>query len=92
MMAALERVIEEKVRPPLQAHQGDIELIGVTPEGFAQIRLTGACSTCPGAQQTVSELIESAIKDACPEIKGVIPVFQVSEELINMALQLLRKA
>lgn len=91
-MAALEKVIEEKVRPALQAHCGDIEIIGVTPEGIVQIRLTGACSTCPGAQQTISELIEAAIKEACPEIKGVTPVFQVSEELIDMALQILRKA
>jgi len=63
----------------------------VTPDGFVKVRLIGACSACPGAQQTISEVVETALKEACPEIKGVIPVCQVSSELINSALKILRK-
>ncbi|MEG6584784.1 NifU family protein [Dendrosporobacter sp. 1207_IL3150] len=90
-MNSLAKVIDEKIRPSLQAHNGDIELVGVTSDGFVQIKLTGACSTCPGAQHTITEFIECEIKDACPEIKGVQPVFQVNDELIDMALKILRK-
>ncbi|MDR3564921.1 MAG: NifU family protein [Negativicutes bacterium] len=89
-MEKLNEVIEQKVRPVLNAHSGDIELLEVV-DGYVKVKLTGACASCPGAQQTLSDVVETAFKEACPEIKGVIPVFQVSDELINMALGILRK-
>lgn len=90
-MDELQKAIEAKVRPVLQAHGGDLELVEVTADGFVKVRLTGACSTCPGAQQTLSEVVETALREACPEIRGVIPVTQVDQELIDMALKILRK-
>jgi Fe-S cluster biogenesis protein NfuA len=90
-MQKVQEVITQKVLPVLQKHDGGIELVEVTPDGFVKVKLTGACSACPGAQQTVSEIVEAALREACPEIKGVIPVHQVSDELINMALAVLRK-
>ena len=90
-MDELQRVIEAKVRPVLQAHGGDLELVEVTADGFVKVRLTGACSACPGAQQTLSEVVEAALQEACPEIRGVIAVTQVDPELIDMALKILRR-
>ncbi|HMM22557.1 MAG TPA: NifU family protein [Selenomonadales bacterium] len=90
-MKRVEEILAQKVRPVLNAHNGDIELLEVTPDGYVKVKLTGACSACPGAQQTLSEVVEAALKEACPEIKGVIPVFQVSDDLIQAALKLLRK-
>lgn len=90
-MQNVQDVITRKVLPVLQKHNGGVELVEVTPDGFVKVKLTGACSACPGAQQTISEVVESALKDACPKIKGVIPVHQVSDELINMALAMLGK-
>lgn len=90
-MDELQKAIDEKVRPSLQEHGGDIELLEVTADGYAKVRLTGACSACPGAQETLSELVETALKEVCPDIKGVIPVTQVNQELIDMALKILRR-
>jgi len=90
-MDQLHKVIEEKVRPLLQAHGGDLELLEITADGFVKVRLAGVCSTCPGAQQTLSELVETALKEVCPEIKGVVAVTQVSQSLIDEALSILRK-
>lgn len=90
-MKKVEEVLAQKVRPVLNAHDGDIELLDVTPDGYVKVKLTGACSACPGAQQTLSEVVEAALKETCPEIKGVIPVFQVSDDLIDAALKILRK-
>lgn len=90
-MQKIQEVINQKVLPVLQEHNGGIELEEITPDGFVKVRLTGACSGCPGQQQTITELVETALKEACPEIKGVIAVHQVSDELINMALAMLRK-
>ena len=37
-------IIDRKIRPALNAHNGDIGRVRVTPEGFVELRLTGACS------------------------------------------------
>ncbi len=88
-MEAVRTTIEHKIRPALQAHNGDLEF-QVTSDGFVKIRLTGACSTCPSSQQTLSEFIETVLLEECPEIKGVIPVFGVSDDLVAEALKILR--
>lgn len=85
------RVLEEKVRPKLLSHGGDVALQEIAEDGFVKIKLTGACSACPGAQLTLSETVETALKEACPEIKGVVLASQVSDELINEALAILRE-
>lgn len=90
-MQTISDIIEQKIRPVLQSHHGDIELVEVTSDGYVKVRLTGACATCPGAQQTLSEVVEANLREICPEIQGVIPVYQVSDELINQALKILRK-
>lgn len=88
-MEIIQSTIEQKIRPALQKHQGDIELVEVSSDGFVKVRLIGACSTCPGFQQTLSEFIETTIKAECPEVKGVEAVSGVSEGLIEEALKLL---
>lgn len=90
-MNQVAEIIERKIRPLLQEHQGDLELVEITADGYVKVRLTGACATCPGAQATLSEVIESQLRQACPEINGVVPVYQVNEDLINQALKILRK-
>ena len=87
----ISQIINSKIRPLLHSHNGDIELLEITADGYVKVKLSGACATCPGAQQTLSEIVESALKEVCPEIKGVVPVHQVSDHLINEALTILRK-
>jgi len=74
-----------------QCSQWDIELIEVTADGFVRVRLMGACATCHGAQQTINEVVETALRAVYPEMQGVIAEHQVSEDLINQALKILRK-
>jgi len=90
-MEKIQQVIEQKIRPILKAHNGDIELVEVTSDGFVKVKLIGACATCHGAEQTMSDLVEVALKEVYPEMKGVITVCQVSDDLINQALKILRK-
>jgi len=90
-MEKIREIIAQKIRPVLNAHNGDIELIEVTEDGFVKVRLTGTCATCHGAQQTMTEVVEVTIREVYPDIKGVIAVHQVSDELINQALKILRK-
>lgn len=90
-MKKMQELMEQKIRSALNVHHVDIEILEVTSDGFVKVRLTGACAACPSGQQTMSEVMEAAIKGIYPELKGVILVQQVSDELIRQALQILRK-
>ena len=61
----------EKVRPSLQAHGGNVELVDVTEDGVVSVRLQGACQGCPMAQQTLKMGIEAILKEELPEVKAV---------------------
>lgn len=60
-----------KIRPMLQADGGNVELVGVSPDGVVQVRLKGACSGCPMSQMTLKNGIERIIKKEVPEVKTV---------------------
>ena len=61
----------EQVRANLQAHGGDVELVGVSEDGVVSVRLQGACKGCPMAQQTLKMGIEAALKEQLPEVQSV---------------------
>ncbi|MBN1256282.1 MAG: NifU family protein [Planctomycetes bacterium] len=64
-------IIENDIRPALQGHGGDIELVEVTAEGIVKVRLKGACAGCPGAQMTIKAGVEARLREAIPEVAGV---------------------
>ena len=67
------RVLEQ-VRPGLQADGGDVELVDVTADGTVQVRLKGACGSCPMSTMTLKMGIERAMKDQIPGVKEVVQV------------------
>lgn len=72
-MALLPRVQQaiDEVRPALQADGGDIELLGVTPDLRARVRLVGACAGCPSASITLSFGVENYLRERVPECNGL---------------------
>ncbi|MBN2723508.1 MAG: NifU family protein [Deltaproteobacteria bacterium] len=64
----------EKVRPSLQQDGGDVELLEVTEEGDAKVRLQGHCYGCPFSTMTVKNLVERVVRQEVPEIQRVINV------------------
>ncbi len=68
-----ERVEEvlETVRPSLQAHGGDVNLVDITTEKVARVELTGACGGCPMATMTLRLGIERILAEEVPELAGV---------------------
>ena len=64
----------DQVRPGLNNHYGDVELVAVKPPDTVEVRLTGSCSYCAGSSFTLSELVEQTIQEHCPEIKKVVAV------------------
>lgn len=63
-----------QIRPALNADGGDVELIEVTEDGVAKVKMTGACGGCPMSQMTLQMGIERAVKREVPEIKSVVAV------------------
>ncbi|MED4729217.1 NifU family protein [Aneurinibacillus migulanus] len=72
----LEEVQEvlDKLRPFLQRDGGDCELVDITDEGVVQLRLHGACGSCPSSTITLKAGIERALIE---EVEGITEVQQV---------------
>ena len=66
--------IIESIRPNLQSHGGDIELLAIDEDNTVRVRLQGACSGCPGAAMTMKMGIERLLKEQIPQVKQVIAV------------------
>jgi nitrite reductase/ring-hydroxylating ferredoxin subunit/Fe-S cluster biogenesis protein NfuA len=78
----------DAVRPMLQGHGGDVELVAVKPPDTVEIRLVGACHGCPASGQTLTEGIEKSIKEFCPEIVHITQVSRGRAEPGNSAQNL----
>jgi Fe-S cluster biogenesis protein NfuA len=61
----------EQIRPYLQNDGGDIEFVNLTDDMIVNVRLTGACGSCPYSTMTLKNGVESAVLKAIPEIKSV---------------------
>ena len=75
-----EKVLNEKVRPQLELHNGDLDVLDIE-DGVVRIRLLGQCAGCPSAYLTIEQLIFGELTVAIPEIRQVIVVQDVSDEL-----------
>jgi Fe-S cluster biogenesis protein NfuA len=70
----IEEVLES-IRPAIQADGGDVELLRYDETvGLVQVRLKGACETCPISMMTLKEGIETRLKRAVPGIVEVTAV------------------
>lgn len=86
----IEAVLDEKVRPALRAHGGEIE-IDHLENGVLYVKLLGQCAGCPSADLTNETLVEAELVKALPELVRKVSVTQtVSDELWEQAKRLLR--
>lgn len=60
----------DEVRPYLDSHGGDVELIGVE-NGIVRLRLQGSCSGCPSSSATLKLAIEDAIHKVAPDVDDI---------------------
>ena len=65
----------EQIRPYLQNDGGDIEFVELTDDMIVNVRLTGACGSCPHSTATLKNGVETAVVKAIPEIKSVESVY-----------------
>lgn len=61
----------DTVRPYLGSHGGNVQLLGVTPDGTVRLRLEGSCEGCPSSRMTLRHTIEEAVYEAAPDAMGL---------------------
>ena len=86
----IEKVLNEKVRPDLSRHGGDIR-IEKLEDGVLHVRLLGHCSGCPSAELTMENLVNTELKEAFPVLEKVVLVTGVGDDLIMQAKEMLRR-
>jgi Fe-S cluster biogenesis protein NfuA len=60
----------DSVRPRLEAHGGDVELIEIA-DGTVRLRMLGSCHGCPSSEQTLRSTIEEAVRAAAPDVTAI---------------------
>ena len=86
----IEAVLDEKVRPSLRAHGGEIQ-VDHLEDKVLYVKLLGQCAGCPSADLTNETLVEAELVKALPEVVKKVAVIQtVSDELWEQAKRLLR--
>lgn len=66
----IKELIEERVKPAVAGHGGNIEFISYD-QGRLLLELGGACSGCAGSTMTLRHGVESMIKHFVPEVETV---------------------
>ncbi len=68
-------VLEEMVNPSIAAHGGRSDLVAIDEGGgVAYLRLSGGCQGCAMSRMTLSQGIETALREEVPEITRVVDV------------------
>jgi NifU-like protein len=64
----IEETLEREVRPALKADGGDIELIDIAGD-VVQVSLRGTCSSCAASQATLSQFVQTKLREfVTPEL------------------------
>ncbi len=61
----------DKIRPYIQNDGGDVEFVRYE-NGVVYVKLIGACSDCPLADNTLEDGIETALTSEIPEVIKVV--------------------
>jgi len=69
------KAILEEIRPYLQRDGGDCEFVSYENR-VVNLKLHGACGTCPSSLMTLRMGIENAIREQVPEVQAVKNVDQ----------------
>ena len=60
----------DQVRPYMESHGGDIELLGLDG-GVARLRLVGSCRTCRASSLTLETAVRQALEEHAPDLAGM---------------------
>ena len=85
-----ERVTQalDSVRPYMESHGGNIELLGLE-DGVVKLRLEGSCKSCRASSSTLELAVRQALQEAAPDLLGMDVEGVVEEEISGTPLPLI---
>lgn len=91
MLEKINAIIESDIKPYLQSHGGDIEVLDIDEHNNVTLRLLGSCSGCPASRLTMEDLVENVLREKIPELGSIVLEEKSdSQELLDFALKILR--
>jgi Fe-S cluster biogenesis protein NfuA len=67
LLERIEESMDMRIRPYIQMHGGDIEIIELTPETVLKVRLHGACVGCGASSITLEMGVQQMLFEEFPE-------------------------
>lgn len=61
----------DTVAPYMASHGGAVELLGITEDDVAQLRLEGSCKSCAASRSTLELAIKAALDEHAPDLAGI---------------------
>ena len=86
----IKKMVEENVNPLLAEHYGGAEVTG-WEDGIVSVKMTGACSQCPSAKDTIESVVKEVVMAKIPDVKDVVLDTSVSQDLMDFAKKILNK-
>lgn len=86
----LTSVIKNDIGPLLQEHGGGLEVVSYEDKRLG-VKLTGSCVSCPHLSSTFEDIVKKIILKKVPEIEEVVLIKGISEDLLDMARNILNK-
>lgn len=83
-----QQVLDEKVRPYLNGHGGDIEIMGFQ-DGELRVHLVGECLNCPAAQDTYEAVVKKELLNQVEGITSVVLDDGITEDMLDFARRIL---
>lgn len=71
MFSKIETLFDEKIRPALAQHGGNVEVVDIDND-ILFVKLVGGCQGCSSSKATLTGGIEQVIKKHFPEIKEIV--------------------
>lgn len=91
-MKKIEKFVAEKINPYLAEHGGGVEVSKYNEQTKnLYLRIYGQCCSCPHSIDTNENFIKVNIIKEFPEIKNIVIENGVSDDLWNIAKNILRK-
>ncbi len=89
MYDKIEAVLDERVRPLLRNHGGNLQVLEVQ-DGVVRFQFLGCCAGCPAADLTNEALVQAELIGRVPGITSVVMVNGVSDDFLAEARRLMR--
>ena len=86
----VEDVLDKNVRPALSRHNGNVSIKEISGDGVLKVCFTGQCGGCPSSRLTLESLVAKEVMEIIPEIRDVVMIDNVSDELWDTARRILR--